>query len=68
MKLTAQIKLLTTQEQHDALLQTLQLANAACNYMSERARETHLSDKIGYQKFMATTKTIGSSTKRVKVG
>ena len=40
MKLTAQIKLLTTPEQHDTLLETLRLANTACNAMSERAWET----------------------------
>lgn len=40
MKLTAQIKLLTTQAQHEALLETLQLANAACNTMSQCAWET----------------------------
>lgn len=47
MKLTAQIKLLTTQAQHDALLETLQLANAACNYMSERAWETKTFGQYG---------------------
>ena len=47
MKLTAQIKLLTTQAQHDALLETLQLANAACNYMSEQAWESQTFGQYG---------------------
>jgi IS605 OrfB family transposase len=34
MKLTAQIKLLPTPEQAQALRQTLEVANAACNYIS----------------------------------
>jgi putative transposase len=37
MKLTAKVKLLTTPEQHRYLLQTLERANAACDYISERA-------------------------------
>jgi len=52
MKLTAQIKLLTTQEQHDALLETLQLANTACNYMSERAWETKTFGQYGLHKLV----------------
>lgn len=37
MKLTAQVKLNPTPEQHALLLQTLEEANGACNYISERA-------------------------------
>ena len=37
MKLIAQIKLLPTPEQAQALRKTLEVANAACNYISEQA-------------------------------
>ena len=37
MKLTAKVQLLTTSEQHRALLATLERANEACNYVSEVA-------------------------------
>ena len=37
MKLIAQIKLLPTPEQTQALRKTLEVANAACNYISEQA-------------------------------
>ena len=37
MKLIARIKLQPTPEQHALLLQTLEAANAACNYVSEEA-------------------------------
>jgi len=37
MRLTAKVKLLPTPEQDDALHRTLEAANAACNYISERA-------------------------------
>lgn len=37
MKLTAQVKLETTPEQHDSLLRTLEAANDACNQISEIA-------------------------------
>ena len=40
MKLVAQIKLLATPEQVEALQQTLEMANAACNRISERAWES----------------------------
>ncbi len=40
MKLTAQVRLNPTDEQAQALLQTLEQANAACNAMSQRAWET----------------------------
>jgi len=39
MNLVAQVKLLPTPEQADALRRTLELANTACNYLSERAWE-----------------------------
>jgi putative transposase len=37
MQLTAKVKLLPTSEQADMLKRTLETANAACNYISERA-------------------------------
>lgn len=40
MKLVARIKLLPTDEQHQALLDTMERANAACNYVSAQAWET----------------------------
>ncbi len=40
MKLIAQVKLLATPQQHDALLQTMRTANDACNVISKRAWET----------------------------
>ena len=42
MKLTAQIKLLPTPEQEQFLRQTLETANAACNYTSKRAWENKI--------------------------
>lgn len=39
MKLTAKVKLLPTDEQRQFLLETLECANAACNYISEQAWE-----------------------------
>jgi IS605 OrfB family transposase len=39
MQLTAKVKLVPTLEQADALKHTLETANAACNYISERAWE-----------------------------
>lgn len=39
MKLTAQIKLLPSPEQVNALRKTLELANTACNYISDQAWE-----------------------------
>ena len=41
MQLTAKVKLLPTPEQADALMHTLETANAACNYVSERAWGEH---------------------------
>ena len=37
MKLSAQVKLLPTPEQADALKRTLEMANAACNFVSQKA-------------------------------
>src|SRR3990172_11900078 len=40
MKLTAKVKLQTTPEQHQALLETIERANAACDLISDVAWET----------------------------
>lgn len=50
MKLTAQLKLLPTPEQADALRRTLETANAACNYISGVAWETRTFGKFALQK------------------
>ena len=39
MKLTAQVKLLASRQEKDILKETLELANNACNYISEQAWE-----------------------------
>ncbi len=41
VKLISKVKLLTTPEQHAALLATLERANEACNYISGVAWDTH---------------------------
>lgn len=40
MKLTAKVKLIPTEAQADSLKRTLEKANAACNYISDRAWDT----------------------------
>jgi putative transposase len=40
VKLTAKVKLQTTPEQHQSLLETLERANAACDQISSVAWET----------------------------
>lgn len=40
MKLTAKVKLDTTEKERDALKRTLELANAACNDISQAAWDT----------------------------
>jgi putative transposase len=49
MKLIAQLKLLPTPEQADALKRTLQTANAACDYISSVAWETRTFGKFALQ-------------------
>lgn len=46
MKLIAQVRLNPTDEQAQALLQTLKQANAACNAISQRAWETRTGGTI----------------------
>ena len=50
MKLTAKVKLLATNEQRDALLQTMRVANEACNYISDYAWENETFGKYALQK------------------
>ncbi|MGQ9768887.1 MAG: RNA-guided endonuclease InsQ/TnpB family protein [Anaerolineae bacterium] len=49
MKLTAQVRLYPTKDQYAALKQTLEKANAACNYISARAFEAQVFDRYGMQ-------------------
>lgn len=50
MKLIAQVKLQPTAEQHAALAQTLEAANAACNHVSERAWQTGTFGQFALQR------------------
>lgn len=50
MNLVAQIKLLTTPEQAAALLQTMRVFNAACNWLAARAYETKQFSHFKLQK------------------
>ena len=52
MKLTAKVKLLTTPEQHAALLATLERANEACNYMSQVAWDTRTFGQFSLHKLV----------------
>jgi len=50
VKVIAQLKLVTTEEQHDAMLETLERANAACNYISESTWEEKTFQKFDLHK------------------
>ncbi len=50
MKLTAKVKLQTTLEQHQTLLETIEQANSACNYISGIAWGERTFNKFGLQK------------------
>jgi len=52
MRLTAQLKLLPTPEQADALRRTLETTNAACDYISGVAWETRTFGKFALQKLV----------------
>jgi IS605 OrfB family transposase len=52
MKLTAQIKLLPTPEQAQALLKTVETANAACNYISNWAWEINVFSQFPLHKMV----------------
>lgn len=49
MKLIAQVRLYPTKDQHAALKQTLERANAACNHISARAFEARVFHRYGMQ-------------------
>ncbi len=55
MKLVAQVRLQPTLEQADALLRTLEIANAACNHISSMAWQTQTFGKFALQKRCYTT-------------
>ena len=48
----AHIKLNPTPDQYDALQRTLEQANAACNYISQVAWDTHTFKKFDLQKLV----------------
>lgn len=50
MKLTAKVKLQTTPEQHQALLETLERANAACDQISEAAWKNRVFNQFKLHK------------------
>lgn len=52
MKLTAKVKLQPTPEQRDTLLQTLERANAACDYISTQAWESKVFGAFKLQKLV----------------
>ena len=52
MLLTVKSKLITNQEQHDNLLETMQRFNEACNYISDFAFENNIFSKITLQKYL----------------
>ena len=49
MKLIAQVRLYPTKDQHATLKHTLEMANAACNYISARAFEAQIFHRYGMQ-------------------
>ena len=49
MKLTAHLKLLPTPTQADMLKRMLETTNAACNYISDLAWQTHTFGKFALQ-------------------
>ena len=52
VRLTAKVKLLTTSEQHAALLATLERANEACNYISDVAWDTQTFKQFSLHKLV----------------
>ena len=52
MQLTAKIKLLSTPEQTDVLKHTLETANAACNYISQRAWQERIFRQYSLHKLV----------------
>jgi predicted transposase len=52
MKLTAKVKLIPTEAQADGLKRTLEKANAACDYISDRAWDARTFGKFQIQKLV----------------
>ena len=52
MNLTLMVKLMPTTEQHQALLETMERFNAACNAIAEAAFEHRTANKIRLQKLV----------------
>lgn len=52
MKLTAKVKLIPTEAQADSLKRTLEKANAACDYISQRTWDTRTFGKFQIQKLV----------------
>jgi len=67
MKLIAQLKLQPRPEQADALKRTLEIANAACDYISTVAWETRTFGKFALQKlcYQGVRETFGLSAQMV---
>jgi IS605 OrfB family transposase len=67
MKLTAQLKLIPSPEQADALKRTLEAANAACNSISDIAWNTRTFGKFALQKlcYQDVRETFGLSAQMV---
>lgn len=67
MKLIAQVRLYPTSDQHAALRQTLETANAACNFISAQAFEAQVFHRYGMQNltYYATRARFGLSAQMV---
>src|SRR5689334_19585344 len=52
MKLTAKVKLIPNEAQADSLKRTLEKANAACDYISQRAWDARIFGKFQIQKLV----------------
>src|SRR2546422_9140604 len=55
MKQTMLLKLAPTEEQHQALLETMHAFNAACNSLAEQAFEAQVANKFELQKMVYAT-------------
>ena len=64
MKLIATVQLLTDEAQKERLLETLRRANAACDWIAEKAFELQTADKLRLQKlfYHEIRKTFGLSS------
>ena len=52
MRLTATVKLNTTQEQYEQLKETLTICNSACNYISEQAWQSKIFSQFSLHKML----------------